>query len=77
MATRPEVKSVRIRNLKEEVRRSKLPQMLFNEPTPIHIVFFLLFNKINILVVTIIKKENKMSKLMVVKLVYVHFVIFL
>ena len=76
MATRPEVKSVRIRNLKEEVRRSKLPQMLFNEPTPIHIVF-LLSNKINILVVTIIKKENKMSKLMVVKLVYVHFVIFL
>ena len=77
MATRPEVKSVRIRNPKEEVRRSKLPQMLFNEQTPIHIVFFLLSNKINILVVTIIKKENKMSKLMVVKLVYVHFVIFL
>ena len=40
--------------------------MLFNEPNPICIVF-LLSNKINILVVTIVKKENKTSKLMVVK----------
>ena len=66
MATRPEVKSVRIRNFQEKVRRSKLPQMLFNEPTPIPIVI-LLSDKINILVFTIVKKESKISRLMVVK----------
>ena len=51
---------------KEESILNILTGMLFNEPTPGQIVFFLLSNKINILVLTIVKR-NKTSSRMVVK----------
>ena len=50
---------------KEESILNILTGMLFNEPTPGQI-FFLLSNKINILVLTIVKR-NKTSSRMVVK----------